>query len=99
LKTQDFRIVRLSQELPTLQPQHLLAFIVLYIFKQAAAILCGSFGTSFNLFQHPKTRSIIFERKCHIFYQKEMKKNMFFFKGYPAILDTPFAIIKPESER
>ena len=57
------------------------------------------FGTSFNLFQHPRTRSIILESKCHIFYQKEMKKNMFFFKGYPAILDTPFAIIKPESER
>ena len=57
------------------------------------------FGTSFNLFQHPKTRSIIFESKCHIFYQKEMKKNMFFFNGYPAILDTPFAIIKSESER
>ena len=57
------------------------------------------FRTSFNLFQHPKTRSIIFESKRHIFYQKEMKKNMFFFDGYPAVLDTPFAIIKPESER
>ena len=57
------------------------------------------FGTSFNLFQHPPTRSIIFHTKRHIFYQKEMKKNMVFLKGYPAVLDTPFAIIKPESER
>ena len=40
-----------------------------------------------------------FEAGDMLLLQNEVKKNMFFFKGYPTILDTPFAIIKSESER
>ena len=40
-----------------------------------------------------------FELKPHIFQDKYRKRIWIIFMGYPAILDTPFAIIKPESER